>query len=172
MIIDPTVIFEQIDRDEKYLSECQNNVIFLDIDGVLNTETSRCYGELLVAEFVSRVSNLAYNTNMSIVISSTWRKREGIIDKIKFAFTCTGFRASFNRNQLQYDKVSIYTGSKNRVDYISKYVETYKPIKYLILDDVDYCWSRKNLDSRFLHVDSTIGFTEYDYNKALEILSR
>lgn len=62
---------------QTHISRVYDRVIFLDFDGVLNSEQTKPKGELsygLHPELVERLNVLVETTHAAVVVSSSWRK--------------------------------------------------------------------------------------------------
>ena len=162
-------------------------VIFLDIDGVLNSEESM--RELGMGNFWSDnphpmhirwLNKIIEETGAVVVISSTWRHgmsstnmwrllhllgfRGTVIDntpRLNSAFRGTEIKAWLN---IHIDKFIKYGNSDSLASHNCKeQVES-----FVILDDDS---DMLDLTSHLVLVDSLKGLTEEDANKAIEILN-
>ncbi len=140
-------------------------IIFLDVDGVLNSTASIAMGVHLQPEKVMLVDLLAELMDAHIVISSTWRHMWVYRDLVEL-FRITGIRdaqrivATTPRN----------IGATCRGEEIQTILddETYAPDQYVILDD----------DSDFLphqmphlvQTDMRTGMTQDHFHKAIKVL--
>lgn len=151
-------------------------IIFLDIDGVLNSESwyeSSRYRALQKDNFIEEnfdpecwkyVEKLINETGAKIVLSSSWR----LYDKqstIK-EYTGTAFQPIIDH---LYD-VTPGMMQRCRGIEIKRYLMSLseQPESYVILDD-----DRDMLESQrpyFVHINDETGITENDYKKALKIL--
>ncbi len=167
-------------------------IIFLDIDGVLNSESLsdklyhngiKEYGDDGVYNFideniVNKLTNLCKIYDIKIVISSSWRH-------FYFEDTIKEFKSS------TYKKIHplipyiigqtprIYIPNENGYheqvcrgkeieEWISRVCESFKPDKYVILDDdsdiLDYQFKY------FIHIDNKYGLTDYNFAQIKTIL--
>jgi hypothetical protein len=104
-------------------------VIFLDIDGVLNVDTSGRdeYGARFNKHFVRNLSHILTETKAKIVISSSWRK-DGNIEEIWKARNLPGEIVG---------QTPIRWWHPNRGEEIAEWLSQ-NPVKsYVILDDED-----------------------------------
>jgi hypothetical protein len=131
--------------------------IFLDIDGVLNTESDWKHMYSLNQDCIKAFANAVKKCGeVRIVLSSTWR---------------TGF--AYNREclphiknlqqQLQKYELSIYgktpmLPSGNREDEILEYIDMYEVKQYVIIDDDASLFSKDC--KQLLQIDARKGFTE------------
>lgn len=161
-----------------------NKIIFLDIDGVLNSTKSaefchKKYGGngyggffseseeptlvnvLWDDECVGWFEKIVKETGASIVISSTWRNHYGLL----------AFHSMFKLYSVfDLDIVGKTPSlmSRNRGAEIQKYIDENKISNYVILDDdSDMLESQM---SNFVNTDCDFGLTKEDYLKAVKIL--
>lgn len=158
-----------------------NKVIFLDIDGVLNSGDNQCsygflkedsgrdiYGDLFDDRCVRYLRAIIEKTGAYLVISSSWRhsgmvkicqmwedrKLPGkVIDMTPFG---------------RYNPDTEHTEYVDRGDEIQQWIDSAKPEKYVIIDD-----DSDMLDSQlpyFVHTDGMLGITLDDAKKACKIL--
>ena len=165
-----------MESEKRYKKESKNRIIFLDIDGVLNTNESCNNGIFLLPDLVKRVNTLAWFTDSSIVISSTWRKRKDAIKYIKYAFSIFNFDADFNENQLPWEYTTLGAYMErlglNRADFIVEYLRDFKIDDFVIIDDNDYFWQIAGLSDNVVQTNPHYGFTEDDFDKAAKIMGR
>lgn len=159
------------------------NVIFLDLDGIVNTiqihkhklpwqrmiKKDGYYFDICLPSY-RRVSNkqavlwlekLALETKSEIVITSSWRIGNST-KKIA--------RALYNSGLSR--KVKIIDSTKQigrRDDEILEWVETHYVSNYVVLDDD--CFDLEKVKDRLVQTKTDIGFTINEYNKAVEILT-
>lgn len=162
MCISGELLIEAYEARKEYEEESKNRILFLDIDGVINKVGSPV---LINPEFVMNVSTLVHYKKLRVCISSSWRKDKGILPKIRFALRAAGFDAMFAEHRLPFDK----TGMFNRVDYIASYIENHNIEYFIILDDVNYSWSRKCLHNNWFRVNPFTGFDREHLEKALSM---
>ena len=129
------------------------NIIFLDIDGVLNNNASIAMGIHMVPEKVIMLNELCKKVKASIVITSTWRKLYDL-PTLKAILQETGLRTA---------KIIGITGrSKNgfRGGEVEAWVADYvkekgKHPKYVIIDDdsdfFDYQKQRSFVQTTMMH---------------------
>lgn len=144
-------------------------IIFLDIDGVLNTRAN--WGQrgvgALTPELVVRVAKLAKATDASIVISSTWRRRDGIVRVIEL-LEQTGFHHA--REYVIGE--TPWVGS--RAEDIANWLSRNEGVEaYVILDD-DTAGEglRSNPPPNFVPIDSMAGLTAADARAAEKLLKK
>jgi hypothetical protein len=139
------------------------NIIFLDIDGVLNIvgdnsliEKTFEYNKLM------RLIKLSNETDSKIIITSdrrTFAEEREMIDDI------------FNSYNMNYDYLSLKITHRKRSEEILYYLSNNSNIiNYVILDDNDLGYSENiAIKSHFIDCYNN-GFGEVEYEKALEIL--
>lgn len=147
-------------------------VIFLDIDGVLNSQQeaiSQNVKGTFDYEGLSRVGigllrKLVELTGAKIVLSSTWRS-DGV-GAIAGAFDAHGWRGIVLHKTIVGVTPHL---SCNRGGEIGDYLSTHPEItNYVIIDDdSDMLDSQKE---NFVNTDGVLGFTFYDMMKAMDIL--
>ena len=138
-------------------------VLFLDIDGCLNSTASarknnKSY-DILIPEALAYIQSL-HSQGIKIVVSSTWRKYntikelEDILKVPVYSIT-----PDFSRNnKCRGDEIEHWISQRNSIEVI----------EYCILDD-----DRDMLESQepfFVWTDRSVGMTEGDYEKVKKIL--
>lgn len=155
-------------------------VIFLDIDGVLNSWAS-CYK--ITTEKLQLLNNLIEQTGAKIVISSSWRigskDVKEFLDKnfSKRTFRLDNFKDATNRecieNIFYNDNIIGLTDTfgPNRGDEIQRWLDSHGNIEtYVILDD-----DSNMLDSQlenFVQTDTYYGITDREIHLATLILTK
>lgn len=148
-----------------------SKVIFLDIDGVLNSiqagigRQGRSFDyEGLDKIGIQLLKEIVDSTGAKIVISSTWRS-DGI-EAIKGAFATKGW------SEVMFDVIIGVTdqGSGCRGDQINRWIlANPECTQYVIIDD-DRDMLEDQKTNNFVHVDSLLGFNIYDAYKVINIL--
>lgn len=150
------------------------NIIFLDIDGVLNTERFIKYQiehhecDSYEADFnfdpicMKNLKELIDKTNSYIVISSSWRTSVKLINEISNNLKL------YNINDRFFSSTPILN-NKTRGEEIKYWLDCFSDItiNYVILDDEN---DVDNLADKLVLCDQYYGFTKKELNKALEIL--
>lgn len=153
-------------------------VIFLDIDGVLNTPSSksRC-GEYIGIDDdkVKRLADIVKRTNAKIVLVSTWKNywhREVKLKPLQ-DYTATYLDKKFEKFGLKVadktrDKVDgIYL---SRGEGILEYIERNNVTSFVILDDFQFDYDGCDLTDCLIKTNSAIGLTNGQVEKACKIL--
>lgn len=152
-------------------------LIFLDIDGVLDTYKSRYMLDLVLLD---RLGNLLGRTGAWIVISSSWRC-DNVTDTIEFLTDYDNPRV--RSNPLPFtDRIvgvtpilfSVVDGDINRPvtrgEEIETFLKSHPCDNYVILDDCD-----EMLRDQWPHlvlVNDEVGLTDADVEKAVSILNQ
>lgn len=146
-------------------------VVFLDIDGVLNTpNTWGKHGTAAInAPLVARVQYLCEITHASIVISSTWRRAYSLSD-IRGMLMERGLDASI----IGITPINKTRVHKNRQDEILEWLDLADHRgPYVVLDDDtagDGAWEK--LAGHFIWIDPDTGVTDKNIEEAIDILKR
>ena len=141
------------------------NIIFLDIDGVLNTiGDTNLISNTFEFNKLMKLVKLSNETNSKIIITSdrrTFIEEREMIDDI------------FNSYNMNYDYLSLKRTHRKRSDEILYYLSNNPNItNYVILDDNDLGYSDNNiLSSHFIDCFKN-GFSEEELIKAVELLNK
>lgn len=159
-------------------------VIFLDIDGVLNSrqwfmnEYSKNKPRFQIdPKTIKRLNHIIYKTSAKIVISSTWRSgRE--IDWFNWVFNLHGFNGLVIGKTpiINHDKVIIPRGIEIMEFYGTHYgypayfkEHPSRLYSYVILDDdSDMLYEQKD---NFIHTDFEYGLLDHHVPKIINILN-
>ena len=151
-------------------------VIFLDIDGVLNSQQyqSRIDHEdagiynMLDPEKLKLLQTLVEQTGAGIVLSSSWR--ESFADMEPLDSVAKNFLSAFNKYSLSfYDMTPLLSG--HRDEEIRQWLSEHTEINaFVILDDEHYDW--KELEARWVKTSYYVGLVEKDVQEAIRILRR
>lgn len=159
-------------------------VIFLDIDGVLNCRTSKSYchddefGIItgIDSDKVRLLAKIVNETNAKIVLSSDWK--EGWE---KHYITHKPSHAKYLDNHLKKkgnltisDKTPTINRGFDRGAEILQYLKTHQDIdNYVILDDTFFeGFSDKRIEENLVLTNHSIGLTDADCEKAIDILEK
>ena len=143
----------------------EKKVLFLDIDGVLNSKkTLGVYGEHLSSEMVRRLNKIVKLTDCDVVISSSWR----ILYDIQILQAML-----FNQGMTWAHKIIGRTddSSSIRGKEIKKYLDLNPEYNvYCILDDeTDMLEEQKQF---FIRTNWDLGLTEDDVETAIKLLGQ
>lgn len=149
-------------------------VLFLDIDGIINSEDYAVYryttkkfdlDHFVDERAVAFLNYIIDETGARIVLSSSWR---GSYEETEERLKKAGFKYDF------FDKTP-YHPSRHRgteiQEWIDKYEETHEPLEsYVIIDDDnDMLESQEN---NFVQCNFVHGLTSHDCYKAINILNK
>ncbi|QPI17840.1 hypothetical protein POP12_048 [Pectobacterium phage POP12] len=134
------------------------NVVFLDIDGVLNNYKSMGFGEPCDIECARHVRRICTFANADIVVSSTWRIGNSTYNLQEILYI-VGLNRVIGRT------ASNDPSLKDRGDEIKKWIDTYGCNNYVILDDDNDMLPEQK--DNFIHVDGYKGITEEESNYAI-----
>ena len=146
-------------------------IIFLDIDGVLNSV--QYYKKVDRKEedwnrfnpnAVEIIKRLVEEFNAKIVISSTWRY--GLVKELKNEMVKSGLIKYLHKD---WKTPVIYPGHQNRGNEIRAWLENHPDTdKYVIIDDDESILGEQK--KHFIKTDINEGMTEKHYYNAREIL--
>ncbi len=154
-------------------------IVFLDIDGVLNTPASRTRcGKYIGIDHdkLLRLKKIIDETDAKIVLVSTWKEgwereksrkpfQDGLANYLDMKFKMFGMTV--------YDKTSdcaegIYL---SRGEGILEYLQRQNAKSFVILDDMQFDYDGCGLTDAFVKTKSALGLTDKDVQKAVEILN-
>lgn len=145
----------------------KTKIIFLDIDGVLNSHRSMyawCNTNLDPVA-IDLLEALIKETGAIVVISSTWRGqgcdkwRQEIIDDIPML-----------HEHLHDDWYTPWISVCKRGVEIQEWLDVHDEVIYVIIDDDDDESHPPNQMTNFIKVIPEYGLSHFDYEKALKIL--
>jgi len=151
------------------------NVIFLDIDGVLNCAEfrreklrSRDFSVNMEAHCIARLKTIVQAVGASIVLISSWRKywmRGGSVDsagqRIETALAQFGLSV--------YDKTPVLPDG-SRSQEVEQWLADNRCVdQFVILDDNDFGWSGR-LRAHWVHCDDATGLTDSQAELAVSVL--
>lgn len=149
-------------------------IIFLDFDGVLNTEqyqarlavegssANDAWGPLFDPRAVRNLQKIIAATDARIVISSSWR----------YIHRLGSLRMMWNVRELPeeiYDVIPAGASYISRGEEIDSYLKVHPANNYVIIDDLDDFTESQH--SHFVETNPIVGITEKDSYKAIEILT-
>lgn len=163
--------------------------IFLDIDGVLNSEhtldqTSEHDASIICDQYLENLRNIVEKTDAKLILSSSWRVYFGsTIDDTKHSYAVQLVQALAKHNLKLHDTTPFVKGlfSNERGLEIKKYIDQHKINNYVVIDDEEFSDFRTHLDmSRFVQTTfgnetttiETEGLNKKVAEKAIEILNK
>ncbi len=154
-----------------------NKLVFLDIDGVLDTYKSHY---MLDSVLLDRLGNILGRTGAWIVVSSSWRC-ENVPDTVEFLTDYDNPRVGSNPFPFTDRIVGVtpilYTVVDDDIDRpatrgeeITAYLKAHPCDNYVILDDCDEMLGDQR--PHLVLVNDEIGLTDNDVEKAVSILNQ
>lgn len=121
-----------------------NNILFLDFDGVLNTDSFRdLFGSQLNPFLVRNLVHLVVEGNFDIVLSTAWRHTM-TIERMHQALACQGFREALSDEELsslniigETDKIRGSTPEHCRSIEILSFVSDHDLKHWVAVDDMN-----------------------------------
>ncbi len=153
-------------------------VIFLDIDGVLNTPSSesRC-GEYIGIDDdkVKKLKKIVLRTKAVIVLISTWKKYWRKEEKFK---PLQDYFANYLDEKLAKCGLKTTDKTKDKADgeYLSRgesileYVYRNKVKNFVILDDLQYDYDSCGITDKLIKTNQCKGLTDNQVESACEIM--
>jgi len=137
------------------------NVIFLDVDGVLNSRRCLSMGEHIDMACARHVRRIALHADADIVISSTWRIGNNTHTLREMFYMCGLYRVIGRTS----DNCPKGTSLDERGHEIEEWIKAFGCKKYLILDDdTDFLDHQK---INFIKTDAEVGITEEQSTHAI-----
>lgn len=135
----------------------KKNVIFLDIDGVLNSEDSTDrIGHIkgISDKYIKILKDIVDIFNADIILSSSWKSywnKDLINSNTDIHNYGKYINEKLNKFGLKIsDKTEDYNWSKRPIEILS-YLSSHPEIEnYIILDDEDFNWSHFGIDSHWI----------------------
>lgn len=175
-----------------------DKVVFLDIDGVLNNDTTSTYLQkqkkswwVVDPQNVSVLNRVIEKTSASIVITSMWKQHMSL-PELKAVLTENGFKYPTNIvdvTSIQLKNRDIINRATNgiglrpntslpRVWEILEWLDANRTSNYVVIDDMNIADGNKNVAAqtenimkKFIEVDSTDGLTESYVEKICSFLN-
>lgn len=161
-------------------------VIFLDVDGVLNCETSKSYvttedGQTLTGidkDKVKRLASIVMATGADIVLSSSWKNGWYTSDGFLFSSTTLSNHAKYLRNHL-YKKGKLFIRDKTPSSYRGRgyeilfWLKTHPETKaWVVLDDEEWSdfYEYDEIMRHWVKTDYNVGLTDDNATAAIQIL--
>lgn len=127
------------------------NVLFLDVDGVLNSYQS---SKQLDDSMIYHLGRIVSKINLKIVLSSTWRLYSDSLVELEVRLAKDGISIFDTTVHLVPAKMSI--PSVERHFEIQEWLDRHKVEKFAILDDDN----KANIEGHFFKTDPNIGLTK------------
>lgn len=143
-----------------------NKIIFLDVDGVLNSEYTNARspeGHVGVMDSkVKLLSKLVEETNADVVISSDWR----LIKDVDYQYLINKLRY---KGRIEIKGETPNLGWSHRGTEIKSYLDDHPTDAWVVLDDIVFS-DFKIVEGHLVLTDPEFGLTETDVEKAKRIL--
>lgn len=156
------------------------NVVFFDVDGVLNSEKFLCdkQGEFINPKNVANLKMIVDATHAKLVMTSDWRKQ--VIDKdVSKAHVRELIGRLADAGMEVYgatssgDELRSKYGDYTRACAVKDYVTANSVEGYVILDDMDMDWEAHELDSHWINTENVlVGLSEADARNAISIINQ
>ena len=156
-------------------------VIFLDIDGVLNSEEflKNNQNEMIDRNNVSILKKVIDKTEAVIVMSSAWRfwfddnmmPKDGysqcLYDVLcEFDISLFGKTPDFSTEEIRTQKTFSHVKAKEIIAWLSEH----GPIdKYVVLDDLDL--KNEEINSHLVRTNVKVGITENDIKRVINMIN-
>ena len=156
-------------------------VIFLDIDGVLNSEEflKNNETEMIDRDNVSILKNIIDKTGAVIVMSSGWRlwfddnmrPKDGYSQCLydilcEFDIKLFGKTPDYSTEEIRTKKTFSHVKAKE----ISAWLSQYETIgKYVVLDDLNL--KNEEINSHLVRTNAKVGITEADAKSVIDMIS-
>ena len=157
-----------------------DRIVFLDVDGVLNTpdSKSRCGGCIGIDnDKLKLLKEIVDVTKAVIVLVSTWKEyweplpqrkylQDEFADYLDKKFKDAGLKVT--------DKtLNGWDGDwYSRGEGILDYIQIHKPKSFVILDDIQYDYDGCGLTDNLIKTNANVGLTSEQVQQAIEILKR
>jgi len=140
-----------------------DKVIFLDVDGVLNSVEDRFSWEIETDKHMEYLKNIIDKTGAAIVVSSSWRILPSMMSRLRSRLKDFGMDV--------YSKTpEIHTRDRHRGDEIRKWLQENPGVKkFAILDDESDM--REFVNTNFFKTDMEIGLTKDIADEVIKFLN-
>ena len=139
----------------------KSKIIFLDIDGVLNTDQDFEF-YYVNPKNLEVLVQIVKETSAEIVLISTWK----FIPEAMVHLTSTFDKAGLSIVDVTFDRYD------DRAEGIKKWLSERKDIEnYVILDDELFDYEETGISSKLVHIDSNLGLTLGRFSEILSILN-
>eukprot|EP00746_Dinoflagellata_sp_MGD_P014730 gnl/MRDRNA2_/MRDRNA2_132437_c0_seq1.p1 gnl/MRDRNA2_/MRDRNA2_132437_c0~~gnl/MRDRNA2_/MRDRNA2_132437_c0_seq1.p1 ORF type:complete len:255 (+),score=50.48 gnl/MRDRNA2_/MRDRNA2_132437_c0_seq1:218-982(+) len=168
-------------------------LVYLDVDGVLNTTASRSSKQHLDHELLGNLRKIIDSVpGAEIVLSSSWRHNRALVEALEVKFSATGIAPpigktgdvpiarpppqGFSRNERGID-AHLRRLANQRSTEVSKSVEVHCPRAWIAIDDLDLLHPPPNasgmqalIPEHFVHTMDACGLTEERADLAINLL--
>ena len=155
-------------------------VIFLDIDGVLNTSYTKYRDEVLDDFRLDYLAKIVNKTRAKIVLTSTWRYN---LSKSLFSFKAYSNSTkrlieSLKERGLKISALLPDTPNNRRAEDISEFIKKHKVTHFVILDDELFNYESLKLSEHLLRTsfyednELDAGLTQRMIRQAVQILNK
>ena len=136
-----------------------DNILFLDIDGVINLDPNNYTGPFQAEEQINNINKLCLEYGLKIVVDSSWRKHSDYKDIL--------YNSGLDFKIQIIDRTEML--DVDREEEILKYLQTnYYVDKFIIIDDND-----SNLLTKYhIKTETDKGFTEEKYLEAKNLIEK
>lgn len=124
-------------------------ILFLDVDGVLNTRPGS-----LDEDKLGLLKGILDQTGARVVVSSSWRKYTHMMDRL-YAIDWLEEDIIGMTPDLAME-INGFWHSPRRAEEIKDWLDGYKEVTYAILDD----WPMQELSNRHVQTDMNVGLTK------------
>ena len=155
-------------------------VIFLDIDGVLNTSYTKYRDDILDEFRLDYLAKIVNKTRAKIVLTSTWRYN---LSKSLFSFKAYNNSTkklieSLKERGLKISALLPDTPNNRRAEDISEFIKKHKVTNFVILDDELFSYESLKLSNNLLRTsfyeedELDAGLTQKMIRQAVQILNK
>lgn len=139
-------------------------IIFLDVDGVLNSFKDRLSWTIETDKHLEILKYIVDKTNAKIIVSSSWRILSGTMNTLTKRLNDFGMEVYNQTPQLTF-------AGRKRGDEIRQWLKENKEIeKFAILDDESDMREYKN--TNLFQTNAEVGLTKEIADKVIEFLNR
>lgn len=156
-----------------------SKIIFLDIDGVLNTSFTRERNEPIDEFRVAYLAEVVHKTNAKIVLTSTWRYNfdRGLFSLKPISESTKELVKAFKKHKVKISDLLPDTPNDQRAEDILNYIQKHNITQFIILDDELFNYPSLSLDKHLVRTkfdardEKEAGFTEEMIQRAIELLN-
>ena len=149
-------------------SKTNVKLVFLDVDGVLNSMDSCRAGTEIQDDKLKLLKKIIDCTGAEIVISSSWRLVDHELKQLSDALK------TYNMEYIGITPKLFY-----RTDEIASFMKNYRKNNkdiyishWIAIDDMKLStWNAKMMKNHFVHTSLLRGLTEFDVEKAIKLLN-